>query len=290
LKANEKQKLAVACAADVDVLKAVGMAVEKEIVEPILVGDELEIRKIAYDLNLDLSQIKIIDEKDKGLACEIAVKLVSSKEAGVLMKGLVDTSVILKAVLNKEWGLRTGNVLSHVAVLEVPHYDRVFYLTDGAMNIAPDLKAKQQIVENAVSVAHALGNEVPNVGMLAAIEKVNPKMEATTDAHSLVELNKEGIIKGCKIGGPFALDNAISLEAAKHKGMTDPMAGLVDVLVVPQIESGNVLYKSMIYFAGGKSAGVIMGATNPVVLTSRADSSESKLYSIALGAMVAQNL
>jgi phosphate butyryltransferase len=203
------------------------------------------------------------------------------------MKGLVDTSVILKAVLDEKIGLRTGNVLSHVAVFDVPGYDRLFYVTDAAMNIAPNLEQKKQIIENCVQVANALGNDNPKVAVLAAVEKVNPKMQATLDAAELIKMNETGELKGCTLGGPFALDNAISVEASKHKGITHPVAGHADILMVPVIEAGNMLYKSMVFFARAKNAGILVGAKAPVVLTSRADSDEAKLNSIAIGVLMA---
>ena len=198
------------------------------------------------------------------------------------MKGNLPTAVILKAVLNGEYGLRTGKVLSHVAVFEVPNYDRLLFVTDAAMNIAPDLAAKVQIVKNAVATAHACGIERPIVAPLAAVESVNPSMIPTTDAASLVVMNMRGQIDGCIIDGPLALDNAVSVSAAKQKGLTGETAGKADVLVVPNIEAGNILYKSLMYFAQAKVGAIIQGATAPIVLTSRADSAESKVYSLAL--------
>lgn len=283
----ETKTLVVACAADEHVLQAVEMARQENIINGILVGDKTEITTILSDLNIDPTLYEIVDEADKTEACLKAVKLVSSNQGYFLMKGLVDTSVILKAALNKEFGLRTQNRISHVSVMEVPTHDKLLFMTDGAMNIAPTLDEKRQIVENSVKIAHAIGIEEPNVGILGAVEKVNPQMEATLDAEQLVKMNEDGIITGCKVGGPFALDNAISVEAAKHKGITNPIAGHVDILVMPRIEAGNVFYKTMMFLANAKSASVIAGAQKPIVLTSRADSKESKFYSIALSALVA---
>lgn len=279
--------IAVAVAQDIEVLNAVSNAKKLRIADIILVGDKEEIERIAAEIKVDISGMEIIDEKDKVQACYKAVELVSSGKAHLVMKGLVDTSVILKAVLDEKIGLRTGNVLSHVAVFGIEGYNRLFYVTDAAMNLAPTLEQKKQIVENAVQVAKALGNDNPKIAMLAAVEKVNPKMQATVDAAELEKMNKEGWLPECMVGGPFALDNAVSLEAAKHKGMDHPVAGLADILAVPTIEAGNVLYKSMVFFARGKNAGVIVGAKAPVVLTSRADSDEAKLNSIAIGVLMA---
>lgn len=280
-------RLAVAVAQDAEVLLAVDAARRLGIATAVLVGDESEIRTIGSRLDIDLSAYQILHVEDKVEACRTAVKLVRDKEADVVMKGIVDTSIILKAVLDKEIGLRKSPVLSHVAVFEVPGYDRLFYLADAAMNIAPDLETKKHILRNTVQVAHALGNENPIVACLCAVEKVNPKMQATLDAAALVEANKSGEITGCTVMGPLALDNAISTEAAHHKGITDPNAGHADILLVPAIEVGNVFYKSMVFMARAKNAGVIVGAKAPVVLTSRADSDETKLNSIALALQIA---
>lgn len=282
-----RSKIAVAVAQDAEVLLAVDAAYKLGIASAILVGEENEIRAIADKLNIDLINYEILHEADKNEACRKAVKLVRDKKADVVMKGIVDTSIILKAVLDKEIGLRQSPVLSHVAVFEVPGYDRLFYLTDAAMNIAPDVEAKKHILKNAVQVAHALGNENPIAACLCAVEKVNPKMQATLDAAALVEANQNGEIGGCTVIGPLALDNAISVEAAHHKGITDPNAGHADILLVPAIEVGNVFYKSMVFMARAKNAGVIVGAKAPVVLTSRADSDETKLNSIALALQIA---
>lgn len=286
---NRMSRLSVAVAQDAEVLLAVDKAHQLGIATATLFGDEGEIRTIAADLKIDLSDYAIVHESDKVEACRKAVSLVREKQADVVMKGIVDTAIILKAVLDKEIGLRDAPVLSHVAVFEVPGYDRLFYLTDAAMNIAPDLEAKKHILKNAVRVAHALGNENPVAACLCAVEKVNPKMQATLDAAALVEANRAGEIGGCTVIGPLALDNAVSVEAAHHKGITDPNAGKADILLVPAIEVGNVFYKSMVFMAKAQNAGVIVGAKAPIVLTSRADSDETKLNSIALALKVAAN-
>lgn len=279
--------IAVAVAQDVEVLSAINSAKDLGIADAILVGDENEIVTAAGKCGVELAKFDVIHVADKAEACIKAVELVSSGRAHLLMKGLVDSSVILKAVLDEKIGLRTGNVLSHMAVFEINGYNRLFYLTDAAMNLAPNLEQKKQIIENAVQVAHALGNENPKVAVLAAVEKVNPKMQATVDAAELVAMNERGEIKNCTVAGPFALDNAVSVEAAKHKGMNHPAAGHADILMVPTIEAGNMLYKSLVFFAKAKSAGIIVGAKAPIVLTSRADSDEAKLNSIAIGVLMA---
>ncbi|MDD4503932.1 MAG: phosphate butyryltransferase [Clostridiaceae bacterium] len=286
--AKEKgpKTIAVAVAQDTEVLNAVNMAKELGIADAILVGDKDEIVKAAKNCGVDINKYEVVDIKDKTEASRKAVELVSTGKAHIVMKGLVDTSIVLKAVLDEKIGLRTGNVLSHVAVFDVAGYDRLLYVTDAAMNLAPNLMQKKQIIENAVQVANALGNDNPKVAVLAAVEKVNPKMQATVDAAELVRMNKAGELKGCTLGGPFALDNAISVEASRHKGITDPVAGNAEILMVPFIEAGNMLYKSMVFFARAKNAGILVGAKAPVVLTSRADSDEAKLNSIAIGALM----
>ena len=279
--------ISVACSQDKEVLMAVDIAKREGIAKAILVGDIEKTKSIANELNIDLSEYELIEEKDLAKASLKAVSLVSEGKADMVMKGLVDTSIILKAVLDKEVGLRTGNILSHVAVFDVKGYDRLFFITDAAMNLAPDLKSKKQIIENACVVTNALDIEIPKVAIVCAKEKVNPKMPDTVDAKNLEDMCKNGEIKGCIVGGPFALDNAVSEEAAKHKGMDNPIAGKADILLAPDIEAGNILYKSLVFFSESKNAGIIVGAKAPIILTSRADSEETKLNSIALGVLMA---
>lgn len=282
---NNNIKIAVAAAHDMEVLSAIKMAMELNLVTPILVGDKKQILQYAEELQLKLDNVEIIDEADIQKASEIAVRLVHDGVAKILMKGLVDTSIILKAVLNKEYGLRTSNLLSHAAVFEVDKYHKLLFVTDAAMNLAPTLDEKRQITENIVSLAHSLSIKKPKVAVVCAKEKVDPKMIATVDADELVKMNKSGVLSGCLVGGPFALDNAISKEAAKHKGINDPVAGDADIILVPTIEAGNVLYKSLAFLSNSKNAGIILGARSPIVLTSRADSDEAKLNSIALAVL-----
>ena len=288
-KSAEPRKMAVACAQDAPVLEAVKLAYENKIIIPVLIGDEQKIKEEAAKANVPVQEWDIINVPDKKEACETAAKMASEGKISLIMKGMVDTSVIMKAVLNKEFGLRESGVLSHVGVLEVAGFDRLFAVTDCALNIAPDLDAKAAIINNAVKVCHALGNEEPKVAALCAVEKVNEKMECTLDADRLSKMNQEGQIKGCVVGGPFALDNAVSAEAAAHKGIDSPIAGKADVLLVPDIEAGNLLIKSMEYFGHAKKAGVIMGARIPVALTSRATSPESKMYTIAIAKIIADS-
>lgn len=278
--------MAVAVCQDEDILKSVNYAYEQGIVNPILIGDRKATEKIAKDLGIDLSRFELIDVEDKKEACKLAVKTVHDKKADMVMKGFTDTSMILRAVLDKQEGLMDGGLISHVGVVAVRAFDRPFIVTDSAMNIAPGVEDKVNIINNAVKVAHALGIDTPKVAMICAVEKVSKKMPATVEAKEVVEIFENGGIKGCIVGGPFAIDNAVSEEAAKHKGIDHPVAGNADVLVAPDIEAGNILNKSMEYFGQAEKAGIIMGAKTPIVLTSRASSGEAKFNSIALGVLV----
>lgn len=282
-----KRIISVAVAEDEEVLSAVKNAREFDIAEPILVGNKEKIEQVAKNIAFNLNGIEIIDEKDPILAARKATELVSSGRAQILMKGLVDTSIIMKQVLDKEIGLRTDKVISHVAVFDVATYHKVFIVTDAAMILAPDLNQKKEIIENAVNLAISMGIDNPKVAVLAAKEKVNPKMEATVHAKELAEMNKRGDIKNCIVDGPFALDNAINKKSAIIKGIDSVVAGDADILLAPNIEAGNVLYKSLTFFANAKSAGLIVGTSAPIVLTSRADNDESKLNSIALAVLMA---
>lgn len=288
LKENKKVILSVAAAHDEEVLLAIKSAIDMGIITPILVGKENKIREIGKKINFDLNTVKIINKDTIEECAEIAVKLVSSGEADFVMKGLLDTSVILKAVLNKEWGLRTDSLLSHVMIYEVPSYDKLLVTTDGGMNIAPDYNQKVKILKNAIKATKPLGLEHIKVACLAAKEKVNPKMQATVDARALQEAGERGEFgNDVTVEGPLAFDLAVSKEAAKIKGFESKVSGETDIILVPTIEVGNGIGKALTYFAGGKSAGIIMGAKAPIVLVSRADSHESKLYSIAYGALIA---
>lgn len=231
--------------------------------------------------------VEVIAAMSNAEAAELSVKALRNGEADVLMKGNIPTANILKAVLNKEWGLRKGSVLSHVAAFEVPNYDRLIFVTDAAMNIAPDVTQKAAIIQNTVEVAQAIGIDLPKVAPIAAVEVVNPAMQATIDAAMLTQMNRRGQIKDCIVDGPLALDNAVSQIAAEHKGIVSDVAGKADILLVPTIEAGNVLYKSLVYFADAKVGAMIAGAKAPVVLTSRADSAETKVYSLALAVATA---
>lgn len=283
-------KVAVAVAQDATVIEAVAQARQRDIAEAVLVGDEPGIRAAAESADVDLDGVEIVHEPDPIRAVAGAVRIVSSGQADILMKGFIHTDDFLRGVLNKEHGLRTGSIMSHVFVAEDRRRDKLLFITDGAMNIAPDLEQKAAILLNAVYLANLFGINDPKVAVLAAVELVNPQMQATLDAAALGTMaDRTQYVPHCVVDGPFALDNAVSPEAARHKKITGPVAGQGDILVVPTIECGNVLAKSFVYFAGCRMIGLLIGAKAPVVLTSRADNTEAKLLSIA-GAVLMVNM
>jgi phosphate butyryltransferase len=278
------RKLVLAAAQDQQSLSAVLRAAADGIIEPILIGDKEMIRNIATTNSFNLEGIRIVHEADMNKSVEMAVKMVSSKQADILMKGKVGTSTLLKCVLNREWGLRTGHLLSHIALFEVETYHKLIAIADVAMNIAPNLQDKISIVNNSITCLHNLGVPVPKVAVLGAVEMVNENMEATLDAALLSKMNQRDQIRGCIIDGPLAFDNAISIESAQYKGIRSEVAGDTDFLLMPDIEVGNVLYKSLVFFAKAKVASMILGALAPIVLTSRSDSEQAKYDSILLAA------
>ncbi len=288
-KTGKKMRLAVAAAEDADVLHAVVRAAEENVITPILVGEVAKIEQLAQHNNLDISDYRLIASESLEASARKAVALVSAGEADFLMKGLIDTAILLRAVLDKDIGLRTSHQLSHVMVYEVPLYHKLIFLTDGGMNIAPDLDGKVNILQNAVEVAKSLGNSQVRVACIAAKEKVNPKMPATVDARALQDKCRAGEFgRGVVVEGPLAVDLAFSKQAAETKQFQSDIAGETDVVLVPNIEVGNGIGKTLTYLAGAKSAGIIMGARVPVVLVSRADDYETKLNSIALGSVIAK--
>ena len=286
------KRIAVAAAQDSAVLEAVKAAKEQGIADAILVGDEAKIKAIAAELGIDVSEFQIIDEPDMAAAALKAVKLAHDGEVDMYMKGLCDTKTFLKSVLDKEVGLRTGSPLSHVAVFEIPGIDRLLFLTDVAFMTYPTLEDKANIIENTVPVCKACGIEMPKVAPLAAVEVVNPKMPVTVEAAELTKMCEEGKITGCIVDGPLSLDLAIDPEAAKHKGATDrKIQGDADVLLFPDIHAGNQVYKAIVHMVPGVKNGCILTGTKvPVILTSRSDTFETKVNSIALAAVVAEEL
>lgn len=275
-------KISVACAEDKEVMEAVEAARKAGVATAYLVGNADEIKKVADSLGIDLANHNVVDERGGEAAAALrAVELVSGGQADILMKGMVATANFLRGVLNKEKGLRSGATLSHVYIHEIEGFDRIFFISDPAFNTYPDIKGKVDITNNVVKLANSFGVELPKVAALAAVEVVNPDMPPTIDAAMLTQMNRRGQIKGCLIDGPLALDNAVSPESAKHKGIKSDVAGYADILLVPNIDAGNMLAKAIVYFSKNKTAGIVLGAKAPIVLTSRADSSEAKLLSIA---------
>lgn len=281
-------RIALVCAEEESALEAAALAYAAGLARSILIGDPDRIRVVAANAGIDISSFEIVAETNPARAAILGVRLVKEGKADMLMKGLVDTSVLLKAVLDKETGLNTGRLVSHVAVMEVPTYHKLLIVTDAAINIAPDLAAKLDIIANAVMVARALGVVKPKVALLAAIEKVNAaRMPCTVDAAVITQMNRRGQVKDCIVDGPLALDNAVSAESARIKKIQSDVAGDADILVAPDIEAGNILYKCLLDLGGAKGAGILMGPAKPVVLTSRADTAQTKLASIALAALAA---
>jgi phosphate butyryltransferase len=276
--------IAVAAAADLPVLKAIQQAYSHKLIIPLLIGETLKIKRLCDEIAFDYSSFTLIEEPDPKKAAHLAVQLIKEKKADILMKGMVTTAQLLKAVVQKDGGLRKNPILSHFALFESPYYHKLLGITDAAMNISPTLEEKADIIRNATEIMHLLGYTNPKIAVVTPLEMINEKIESTVHAAELTQMNRDNLLNGCIIEGPLALDNAISKEAAEHKGIKSVVAGEADVLLVPDLNSGNVLYKSLIFLGGAISAGVIAGAKVPIVLTSRSDSEHSKLLSIALAA------
>ncbi len=284
-----KKKLAVAVAQDKPVLEAVKAAKERGIADAILVGDENEIKKIADEIGMNLADYEVIHEADVQEAALIAVGLVHDKKADMYMKGIIDTKSFLKSILNKERGLRTGRPLSHVAVFEIKGIDHLLFLTDVAFIPYPTLEDKVNIINSTVSVCHACGIDTPKVAPIAAVEVVNPKMPCTVEAAELTKMNEDGEITGCIVDGPLSMDLAIEPEAALHKGATGrKIVGDADILLFPDIHAGNLVYKTIVHTTEFKNGCILTGTSAPAILTSRSDSFETKVNSIALAAVVAE--
>lgn len=280
------QRIVVAAAADDDVLEALKNAHELGIIVPVLVGDMPKIKEIAAKIGLDLSNIELYDFPDKYEASDMAVQLIREGKGDILMKGMVSTGILLKSVLNKEEGLRKGELLSHIALFETPYYHKLLGVTDAAMNVKPDLEQKIGIIKNALEVYHKLGFASPKVAIVGSVETINPRMEATMHAATISMMNYRKQITGCIIDGPLAIDGAVSKRASELKHITSDVAGDVDLILAPNIDGANILYKSLNFLGGATAAAVIMGATVPIVLTSRGDTERSKYLSIALAAAI----
>ena len=270
----------VALAGPIDAAKA-GLIV------PILVGPANKIHAVAEQSGLDIGPYQIVDVPHSHAAAAKAVELVRSGEAELLMKGSLHTDELLAEVVNRQTGLRTERRISHAFLLDVPTYDKVLLVTDAAINIAPDLKAKRDICQNAIDLARALGVEQPKVAILSAVETINPDIPSTIDAAALCKMAERGQITGGILDGPLALDNAISREAAKTKGIRSAVAGQADILLVPDLEAGNILAKQLTFLNRADAAGIVLGARVPIILTSRADSVRTRMASCGVAVLLA---
>ncbi len=283
----EPMRTAVVHPCSDDAIEGAVQAAERHLITPILIGPEAKIRATAESAGVDIAGFEIVPADHSHHAAELGVGLVRSGAAQTIMKGSLHTDELLVAVLSKEEGLRTERRLSHVFCLSVATYARPIILTDAAININPDLMAKRDIVQNAIEVAHALGDPEPKVAILAAVETVNPGMPATLDAAALCKMADRGQIRGGLLDGPLAFDNAVDEEAARTKGIHSPVAGCADILVAPDLEAGNMLAKQLTFMAAAEAAGLLVGARVPIILTSRADSARTRLASAALAVLVA---
>lgn len=281
---GRKKTVCLVAAHDEHALEAVIMADKENIAFPLLVGDKEKIEAILESFKIAKDTYRIIDSKDDKESAQIAIDAIKNKEADFLMKGKLQTSDLLKAVVNKETGLSKGKVMSHVAIQEVPTYHKLIAVTDGGMMLYPNLEEKKQIIENAVDVFRSMGYEAPKVAVLAAVENVNPKMPESVDAHELKMMNQRGEISDCIVEGPISYDLTLSKESAQIKGYNSPVTGDADILVVPNITAGNILGKTLIYSANAKMAGFIVGAKVPIVLTSRGATTEEKYLSLVISA------
>lgn len=289
VKGDKPSRLAVACGEDPHTIEAVGKAVKEGIVKAVLTGDKANIKKVADKYKVDSSSFEIIDEGDKKKALYIAIEKIRKGECDFLMKGLMDSSLYMKGILDKEKGLLPpGRVLSHVTVVQVPTYPKLLLVSDVAVLTYPDLAQKVAMTNYTIEVAHKLGNSAPKVAFVCAVEKVNPKMQPTIDASIMCKMADRGQIKGAIVDGPLAMDLTVSKESKEIKGVKSEVAGDADILIFPNIEAGNVFFKTCTYLAKGELAAIVTGAMCPCILTSRSDSEDSKFYSIALGALVSK--
>lgn len=281
-KNDSKKRVAVAAAQDEHTLEAVFAAAKDKLVEPVLIGDKNKIVEIIKKLNVEFDLNNIINAESDKESAEKTVEIINENKADFIMKGKLQTADLLKAVVDKEKGLRTGNVISHVAIMEVPAYHKLIAITDGGMMMYPNAEEKKQILENAVNVFHAMGYRCPKVAVLAAVETVNPKMPEAVDADILKKMNQIGEIKDCIVEGPISVDLTFNKESAKIKGFDSPVTGDADILLVPNIATGNIMSKALIELANATMAGMIVGAKVPIVLTSRGATSQEKYLSLVL--------
>lgn len=280
-----RSRYAVAQATDSTVLEAMEDARQRGFAHGILVGPRQEIEQAARASRIPIAEYTIVEPRNGLSAASAAVRLVARGEAEILVKGHLQSAEFLHAVLDRENGLSRGRLLSHVGVFHVPGFDRFLLITDAGLTIAPDLAQKAEIVQNAIDFARQIGIQSPVAAILCAVENVNPHMPATLDAACLSKMADRGAITGGKVEGPLALDNAISEESARHKGITSPLAGKADILVAPDIEAANILYKALVFLANAEDAGIVAGAKAPIVMPSRSDSAKNKLYALALAAI-----
>jgi phosphate butyryltransferase len=278
--------IAVAAAHDPDVIEAMKQARELKLADGIFVGNSEKILALAQKVGLEIPAERIIHEADESMAARKAIALVREGKARLLMKGKINTAALIRAVLDKDAGLRTGRLLSQVIVFQVPGFSRLMIMTDAAINIAPRLEEKSEICRNAIEVARALGIENPNLAALCALKFVNPEMPATVDAAGLTLMNRRGQLRGAYVEGPVALDVPLSKFAADRKAIISPLVENTSIFVAPDIEAANILYRAILYFAKGESGGVVMGARVPLILLSRAETPETKIRSIAIGILV----
>jgi phosphate butyryltransferase len=282
--------IAVAAAHDPDVIESLKLARELKLAHGILVGNGAKIRALAREQSFDIPDNLIINEPDEGVALRQTIALVREGRAGLLMKGKVPTATLVRAILDREAGLRTSRLLSQVIVLRTPRHDRLMIVTDAAINIAPTLSQKVELCRNAMEVARAIGIEKPNIAALCALEFVNPEMPATVDAAALCAMNRRGQLRNCYIEGPIALDVPMSKFAAQRKSIDSPIVENTDIFLAPDIEAANILYRAIVYFGEAESGGIVLGARVPLVLLSRAETAETKVRSIAVGILVAAGM
>jgi len=286
---DNPKKMAVVFAHDEPVIDAVKQATDHGVIHPVLIGDKEKITALIKTKDMK-APFDIIDETDATKATRIAMHMVNDGDCDIVMKGLIDTHDLLKGVVSSDYGIKKSPLLSHVGIVSYPTLDRILFASDGAMNIEPDVWQKIRIIENAVFLAKTLGYANPKVGLVSSVEKVNPKIKSTVEAKEIVDHYNNDDEEGFVIDGPFAVDNLVSMESKEHKNITSDVAGVADILIFPNLDAGNIFYKTSVFLANGESAGIVVGAKVPIVLTSRADSAKAKFNSIMLAAVMSDGL
>lgn len=289
-RARGGRPLATAIVHPVDATSLLGAlaGAEAGLIAPILIGPAARIARIAVETGADITALRLVDAPDSRSAAEQAVAMARGGEVDLLMKGHLHTRELMQAVVSSRTGLRTGKRISHVYVVDVANYPRSLLITDAAINIAPTLAEKSAIIQNAIDLAHVMGIPQPRVAILAAVETVSFRLPSTTDAAALCKMSERGQITGGVLDGPLGLDNAVSEAAAALKGIVSPVAGRADILMVPGLEAGNMLVKQLVFLCGAKAAGIVVGASVPIILTSRSDSADARLASCALAVLLAR--